>query len=405
MSFPMADKQLIKVLLIEDNFEIANLIRDMLLKSPTCNFAVTHKSSLKPALEFANRKNTDIIVLDLTLEDSEGFPTFFSVHSTVPDIPIIVLTGVDDEEMAIQAVREGAQDYLVKSHLDMHLFFRAMQYAIERHRIEEALRRATSELERRVKERTAELTLANRELQIEIEERTQAQSQLIQAAKMEVVGRLSSGVAHEVRNPLAIILQAIEYLESVVDMKDETVSSTLKSMSKALTRADTIINGLLDFSRISQLEMKPVNINDLIESSILLVKYQCDRYHIRLEKDLTPNLPLIQADKIKIEQVFVNLLMNSVDAMPNGGSLRIETSIVDAASGKGVCVRLLDSGCGIPPDIIGKVFDPFFTTKRVNNGTGLGLSIVKSIIEMHKGSIEITNRSEGGITATLLFPV
>ncbi|MFA5101246.1 MAG: ATP-binding protein [Candidatus Omnitrophota bacterium] len=401
----MAEKQLINVLLIEDNPEIAKLLREMLRKSPTCHFEVRHEPSLKPALEYVTRKNTDIIILDLTLPDSEGFPTFFSVRSVVPDVPIIILTGVDDEEMAVQAVREGAQDYLVKSHIDMHLFLRAMQYAIERHRIEEALRRATSELEQRVKERTAELTYSNKELKKEIEERTQAQSQLVQAAKMEVVGRLASGVAHEVRNPLAIILQAKEYLEGIVDTKDKNISSTLRSMSKALERADAIINGLLDFSRLSQLEMKPADINEVIESSVLLVKHEFDRFHIQLVKELAPDLPRIMVDKNKIEQVFVNLLMNSIDAMQDSGTLHIETSAVTTATGPAVCIRIHDSGSGIPQEILNKIWDPFFTTKRFKNGTGLGLSIVKSIVEMHKGSIEIKNRAEGGVTVTLLFYV
>jgi C4-dicarboxylate-specific signal transduction histidine kinase len=401
----MADKQLINVLLIEDNAEIAKLIREMLRKSPTCQFVIRHESSLKPALEYVNRKNTDIIVLDLTLPDSEGFPTFFSVRSVAPEIPIIILTGVDDEELAIQAVREGAQDYLVKSHIDMHLFLRAMQYAIERHRIEEALRRATGELEERVKERTAELIAANSELQREIEERTQAQSQLVQAAKMEVVGRLASGVAHEVRNPLAVILQAMEYLEAIVDKKDENVASTLRSMAKALDRADSIINGLLDFSRLSRLEMKPADINDIIESSILLVKHEFDRFHIRVTRNFAPGLPQVNVDKNKIEQVFVNLLMNAIDAMEDSGKLLIQTSAVTTSTGAGVCVQIHDSGSGIPQDILNKVWDPFFTTKRIKNGTGLGLSIVKSIVEMHKGSIEIKNKTEGGVTVTLLFSV
>lgn len=401
----MADKQLIKVLLVEDNPEIAMLIRDMLRKSPTCTFEVTHQAALKPALEYAASNPVDIVVADLTLPDSEGFPTFFSIRSTVPDVPIIILTGIDDEEMAVQAVREGAQDYLVKSQIDMHILLRALQYAIERHRIEAALRRATVELEERVNERTAELSLANKELEREIEERIQAQTQLVQAAKMEVIGRLASGVAHEVRNPLAIILQAKEYLETLVDTKNEEVSSILQSMTRALTRADTIINGLLDFSRISQLEIKPHSVNELVENSLMLVKHQCDRAHVTVEKKFGESLPPVKADKVKIEQVLVNLLINAIDAMPDGGVIRIETSVSDTVSGKAVCVEIHDSGSGIPQENLAKVFDPFFTTKRVKHGTGLGLSIVKSIMEMHHGSIDIRNRTEGGATVTLLFPL
>jgi len=307
--------------------------------------------------------------------------------------------------MAVQAVREGAQDYLVKSRIDMYVFMRAMQYSIERHRIEQDLRRARDELDQRVKERTAELTMANNELQKEIEERISAQSQLVQAAKMEVVGRLASGVAHEVRNPLAVILQGIEYLSSLVDGSNADVSSTIKSIGKAVDRADSIVNGLLDFSRISRLESKPADIPSIVESSLLLVKHQCDLHHVKLVKNFTAGLPQITVDRNKIEQVIVNLCMNALDAMPEGGTLQINVSCVTTSTGKAVCVEILDTGCGIKPENIDRIFDPFFTTKRSGIGTGLGLSIVKSIVEMHRGSLQVKNRPEGGAVVTFLLPV
>ena len=401
----MIEKSTIKVLLIEDNLQIAALIRDMLKKSRTTTFDVRHEINLTSALRDISSCGADIIVLDLTLPDSQGFQTFYSVKAAVSQIPIIILTGTDDEEMAVQAVREGAQDYLVKSRIDMYVFMRAMQYSIERHRIEQDLRRARDELDQRVKERTAELTMANNELQKEIEERISAQSQLVQAAKMEVVGRLASGVAHEVRNPLAVILQGIEYLSSLVDGSNADVSSTIKSIGKAVDRADSIVNGLLDFSRISRLESKPADIPSIVESSLLLVKHQCDLHHVKLVKNFTAGLPQITVDRNKIEQVIVNLCMNALDAMPEGGTLQINVSCVTTSTGKAVCVEILDTGCGIKPENIDRIFDPFFTTKRSGIGTGLGLSIVKSIVEMHRGSLQVKNRPEGGAVVTFLLPV
>lgn len=401
----MADKNTIKVLLIEDNLQIAELIRDMLRRSSTVAYEVSHEINLTSALRDISPASADIIALDLTLPDSQGFQTFFSVRASAPDIPVIILTGTDDEEMAVQAVREGAQDYLVKSRIDMYVLWRSIQYSIERHRIERALRRAMDELDQRVKERTAELTMANNELQKEIEERVSAQSQLVQAAKMEVVGRLASGVAHEVRNPLAIILQGIEYLSGLVDLSNEDVASTIRSISKAVVRADTIVNGLLDFSRISRLESKACDIVPVIESGLLLIKHQCDLRHVKVVKNFASDIPRVTIDRNKIEQVLVNLCMNALDAMSSGGVLKVGASAVGTATGSAVCVEISDTGPGISPQNMDKIFDPFFTTKRSGSGTGLGLSIVKSIVEMHKGSIQIKNRAEGGAAVTMLLPV
>jgi len=367
----MVEKQLINVLLVEDNAGIAKLIEDILSKNNQYHYAITHEASLKPALEKIKQSPPDIVVLDLTLPDSSGFQTFLDVRAANSDIPVIIITGLDDESLAIRAVREGAQDYLVKSQMDMHILQRSIQYAIERNRIECALRRATLELEERVNERTAELSCANRELQREIEERIQAQSQLVQAAKMEVVGRLASGVAHEVRNPLAILLQGMEYLEGIVDTENEAISSTLLSMKKALERADTIINGLLDFSRASHLEMKPCDINQIVENAFILIKHQCDRSHIQVEKNFAQQLPSLNADRIKIEQVLVNLFINAIDAMPFGGVLRIETSLTKTSFGSAVCVQIHDTGSGIPPEHINNIFEPFLPPNAHRMGQGL----------------------------------
>jgi C4-dicarboxylate-specific signal transduction histidine kinase len=400
----MVEKSTIHVLLIEDNLDVAGLIRKVLSKSPTSIFDIKHETELTPALKNLSLTAPDIIVLDLSLPDSQGFQTFFSVRYAAPDVPVIILTGTDDESMAVQALRQGAQDYLVKSQIDIHSLLRAIRYAIERHNIEKDLRRIQAELEERVKERTAELTMSNQELQREIEERMNAQVQLVQAAKMEVVGRLASGVAHEVRNPLAIILQGMEYLESLVDTKNEQIASTVQSITNALTRADRIINDLLDFSRVSQFEMKPQNVNDIVETSLSLVKHHLSRNHVQANPKLASDLPQASIDKNKIEQVFVNLFINAIDAMPNGGNLSVTTRTIAEELGQKICIEIDDSGSGIQSDIIDKVFDPFFTTKRTKNGTGLGLSIVKSIIEMHKGSIRIENRSQGGVRVTVLLP-
>ena len=393
----------IRVLLIEDSAVISETIRDTLASDAKFLFDLTSVDCLKSGFDCLKTKQIDIIILDLTLPDSQGMDTFIKTHNEFPRVPVIILTGVDDETLAFQAVSHGAQDYLVKNQVNIPLISRSIAYALERNRIEEDLRRARDELETRVSERTAQLIQANRKLQKEIEERQEAQTRLAQAEKMEVVGRLASGVAHEVRNPLAIILQSLEFLENRL-YTDEKCVPVLKMMHEAIMRADNIITGLLDFSRISRLDISPHDLNGVIEGTLLLVKHQFDKYHIHLEKKYSPALQAVNIDKNRTEQVLVNVMMNAIDAMAGkGGTLTIRT-FEEAREGRSLVVcEIDDTGGGIPDDIRNKIFDPFFTTKRDRGGTGLGLPIVRTIMDMHKGTIDLNN-IPGGTRARITFP-
>ncbi|MBU1925519.1 MAG: response regulator [Candidatus Omnitrophica bacterium] len=414
----------VKVFLIEDDEAVVQLIRDLLSKVPETRFVTESASSLQTGLEKLGQSSFDIILLDLSLPDSRGLETFNTVFQHAPHLPIIVLTGVDDELMATQAVHNGAQDYIVKGSMDINFLVRAIIYAIERKRAEEVIRKARDELELKVQERTKELAKSNEQLKEEIEERAcceleirqahdelkEAQAQLIQAAKMQVVGGLASGVAHEVKNPLAIILQGVEYLEKRIRDKDETIVKTLGYIKDAIVRADKIVHGLLDFSSISELEIMEHDINEVIEKMLMLSKHQFDKHHIQVVRELAPAMPKLKIDRNRIEQVLLNLVINAVNAMPEGGKLRVRTYIksspgTNLGDNKYGVVEIQDSGTGIAPEIMDKIFDPFFTTKRAHGGTGLGLAIVRNIVEMHNGTIVIRNRAGGGAEAVLEFSI
>ncbi len=231
----------------------------------------------------------------------------------------------------------------------------------------------------------------------------EVQEQLIQAAKMEVVGELASGVAHEVKNPLAVIMQGVDYLSKKVGTKEEKSHAALLHMRIAVKKADAIIKGLLDFSSVTKLDFAQHDLNGVIEEALALVTYELNKCHVEVVRDFEKDIPPVRMDKNRLEQVFINIFLNAANHMTKGGRLKVKTYSKAADKKKRAAfVEVEDTGPGISPNIINKVFDPFFTTRRGVGGTGLGLTIARNIVEMHKGKITIENkRDERGARVTL----
>jgi PAS domain S-box-containing protein len=303
------------------------------------------------------------------------------------------------------------------------LVYAAARDITDRKRAEAQLRETNRELtrsENALRKALADLKQSHEQLKT-------TQLQLIQAEKMDSVGTLAAGVAHEVKNPLQILLMGISYLSRNVDTSHEGVAMTLGEMRNAIKRADTIIRGLLEFSASYQPVVKDEDLNSIIDSSLWLVKYELSKTPTELVREFAPDLPPLKLDKNKLQQVFINIIMNSLHEMPEGGKLIIRTSrkrlseiahemgerglghfrsgeTVNFPRGDSVVVaEVEDSGKGIPPEKLTKIFDPFFTTKPIGKGTGLGLTVVKNIIELHGGGIDIRNRPEGGVKVTIIF--
>lgn len=242
---------------------------------------------------------------------------------------------------------------------------------------------------------------------LDVTDHIRLQNQMVEFEKSETVARLAAGAAHEVKNPLAILLQGLDYLSGHAQLENSEIPPLLQDMELAIHRADTIIKGLLDLSRPTQLALKPENLNAILESSLLLVKNILDRNHVQVEKNFDALLPSVELDKDKMTQVFINLFTNAVDAMPGGGTLTVKSYArnMQARESKKVVVEIEDTGPGISKDALPKIFEPFFTTKRGRGGTGLGLPVVRNIIQFHHGMIEIKNREERGARALLTFPI
>jgi signal transduction histidine kinase len=384
----------LKVLVVEDNLVDQRILESMLTESPHITSFLKITGTITEALKFLEQYEFDIIVLDLNLPDSRGVETLMQINSRFPHVSVVVNTGAYEDELGLQTLSLGAQDFLLKGKYNAYVLNKVLHFCLERKRLEMELRKTLKQLK-------------------------DTQNQLIQTEKMKVVGGLASGIAHEVKNPLSTILYGVTYLAEQIKVDDPNYDKVLRNIREATDRANNIITDLLDFSSLSKLTKVPVDIVPLIEKSLSIVTFEMQQKKIRIEKDFPKDLPKLLIDPNRIEQVLVNVILNAVNAMPSEGKLTLrsrEHTLPDDMQGFShlnkqffrpsssvVEIYIEDNGSGISEENFTKVFDPFFTTRRAQGGVGLGLSVCKNIMEIHEGDINISNIPTGGVRVTLSF--
>jgi len=237
-----------------------------------------------------------------------------------------------------------------------------------------------------------------------LEEKEKTQKQLIQSEKFSALGIVAAGIAHEVKNPLAIIIQGVEYMRKSAS-SDSILIDVIERINKSAFRADSIIKGLLSFTHQMPIQAEQVEIEPVIEETLSFIEHQLKLKHIKLIKQFSPGLPKLTIDLNQIKQVFLNILLNSVDSIQKGGMIIITAEPVVSESGQQhLQIIIADTGLGIPKDKIEKVFDPFYTTKDGSRNSGLGLSITKGIIDKHHGTIRIESEVEKGTQVIIELP-
>lgn len=262
----------------------------------------------------------------------------------------------------------------------------------------------------------------NRSLKSRVEQRSreleQAQARLAHAEKMESIGLLALGVAHEVKNPLAILQMGLDFIGGDTD-RDETEKTLLKDMNEALNRADTIVQSLQVFSRKKNLSMETGNVNEVLMNALKQYETELEEHQIKLSAELDAELPGLNMDARQLQQGFANIIHNAILAMPEGGSLSVKTSSATLKEGEAACdisgmfeegesvvrLEISDTGTGIAEACLNKVFDPFFTTRPQGEGTGLGLSLSQNIVKLHNGFIDLRNRETNGISVVMIFKI
>lgn len=400
----------IRVLAIEDDPLYADLVRHLLRRDRVATYEMRCARTLGEALDVLESEVVDVVLADLHLPDSAGMPTVERLLAAASGIPVVVLTGVDDDVVGTEAVRRGAQDYLVKQEVRGGILGRVLRYAIER-QADEA----------REHRRASDLAAAYAEL-----ERTQ--TMLLQAERMSAIGQMAGGIAQEVKNPLAVVADHIDYLDRAFVGGDQSMragseaAKRLDAMRAAVARADAIIQELLEFSRPHKPQLERVEVERIVRRAAdLAAAHKKDAGVEIVVETETPGLSLV-TDRRQLSQVLLNLLMNAVQASDGGTTVRVSlrcsrppevradahtvhAGVPALAAGASVLLcDVLDEGRGIPADLLPRVFEPFFTTKPAGQGTGLGLAVSRRMVEQLGGYIEISSRLGRGTCARLVLP-
>ena len=374
----MSDKP-IKVLLIEDNPGDARLMQEFLSEAKSKSFQIEVAERLLDGLEALSARSFDVVLLDLSLPESSGLETLVKAQSNAQQVAIVILTGLNDEDLAVEAVRKGAQDYLVKGQIDENLLPRAIRYAIERKRMEE--------------------------------EKKKLEMQLHRAQRMESLGTLAGGIAHNFNN----LLQGIQGNASLVLMDIDSNHphyDNIKDIDKLIKSGSKLTKQLLGYAREGRYEVKAINLNQLVKETS--GTFGITKKEITVHRELAENLFRIEGDWGQIEQILLNLYVNAADAMPGGGDLFLKTmNVTDkdmtskdykAKSGNYVLLTVRDRGVGMEKKTMERIFEPFFTTKGLAKGTGLGLASVYGIIKAHGGYIDVDSEKKHGTTFSIYLP-
>jgi signal transduction histidine kinase len=378
----------IKILLIEDSRVATQLAKQMLTEAESPQFVTELKCAdrLSTGLKYLDEEEIDIVLLDLTLPDSHDLETFTTVHGKAQEVPIVVMSGIEDEKLAIEAVQRGAQDYLVKGQIDSNLLKRSILYAIERHRVEKELRRHREHLEELVEERTVELKAI-------VEALERSNKDLEQFAYV---------ASHDLQEPLRMVASYVQLLERrYKDRLDSDAKEFIAFAVDGATRMQKLINDLLSYSRVSTRgkEFKDTDSKSALDQAIDNLRMVIKDSGARITYD---KLPEISSDESQLIQLFQNLIDNAIKFRSEKPP-QIHVSV--KGKGNEWLFSVADNGIGIDSQYAERIFVIFqrLHEREKYPGTGIGLAICKRIIERHGGRIWV--ESELGKGSTFFFTI
>jgi signal transduction histidine kinase len=358
----------IRVLLIEDDSTDVAVVRSLAKQVKGIQIDITHADRLSTAIEILERKEFDLILTDLGLPDSQGIGTFIKINTVRPNLPVVLLTGNNDTELASTAVRSGAQDYVVKGDVNSAMLLKSIQYAIERNKMVMDLKNNVREIRKLERERE----------------------------------KILSMFAHDVKNA---IVPSTLLLSRILSNKPRIADSDVASVRDELITAEHLLADFIEFSRLRTKEYKPVlgpfNIEATVRKQFEVDKLKAGEKNIKMAFEFSEApFPMLTADTAMIERVIANLLDNAVKYTPAGGSINIRVRNI----GTNVLVQVQDTGIGITDDYMPHIFDAFYRVSGEEKGSGLGLSIAKTIVKAHGGDIWVESTSGKGSTFSFTLP-
>jgi len=353
-------KATLRILYLEDDSNDVVLVQSV-LEAEGLDCQVVAVETKDDFLAQADKGGFDLFFADYTLPSFDGMSALALARKKYPDVPFLFVTGTLGEELAIESLKNGATDYIFKRRLP---------------RLVPSVLRALREVEERA-------------------ERKKIEARMVQSEKLSAVGQLAAGIAHEINNPLGVILGFAQGMARRITPGDR-LEVPIKSIEREAVRCKNLVQDLLTFSRSTNMERMPMDLNEAVKGALSLIQAQAKFRQVEVRTELTSHLPSILGSKNQIQQVVLNLANNGLDAMAAGGILTVRTELIKISPLYWVCLKISDTGTGIPPEILGKIFEPFFTTKPVGEGTGLGLSLVNEIVQKHSGTIDV--QSNPGFT-------
>lgn len=402
----------IKILLVEDDLVDADLLVNLLELVPSIQFDMIHVKRLQEAIARLGGEPFDVVLLDLSLPDSQGVDTVKKMYQRSPTVPIVILSGLEDQSVALQAVQNGAQDYLVKGEFESDLLVRAIRYAIERGKIlqllnqkEKELQKANEELEMRVRIRTEELQKKNvqlQELEVQLREALAKEKEL-----SDLKSRIITTISHEYRTPLTTIASSAELLQVYRHRWDEEkqmkhyrrIKESVKHMTALVD--DVLFVNQAEFYKL-ELQRSPLHLGNFVRELVEDMQAAVgDRPTLNLISKVDGRQVLL--DPKLLRQIITNLLSNGIKYSPDGGTVEVKL----IGEEERIIVEVSDRGIGIPIEDRKHLFESFRRASNVGTirGTGLGLSIVKKCIDIHGGQISVESEVGTGTTFTVVLPL
>ena len=373
--------KVIRVLLVDDEDNYRNAIARRLERR---NMVVSQAPDGTACLEYLGGNEADVVILDMKMPGMSGMETFKSIRKYYPGLKVIFLTGNAALTEGVEGIKAGAFDYLAKPVEIDHLAGKIRQ-AWELKRLEMA-RERDKIFRRRLEKR------------------------MIHTQRLASLGTMSTGIAHEINNPLAIIKESTGFMRMVMEdsgqiPEKEMLFKGLEKIEKSVDRARRITHQLLGYVRKHGHELTPVDIRRLTEDTVALIKQKTQAKKVSVQWESEPEHEmLMHTDPFQVRQVLINLLENAVDAVDTNGQIRLALYRKDQS----VCLEVRDNGSGITPENMKQIFDPFFTTKpnvaENESGTGLGLFVVHKIMTGLSGSIHVESEPGHGTTFKICLP-